>query len=130
MEYLVIFAVGPVVYLGSKWLLEGALRETPEAKRARLEAAIARNTDGWTKPLIVATYAEGPAGLAVYRDEAPILAEHGYFAAGHIAEGSHVHAGRLIITGGLSALAGQEGIRSKGSFTITYRREGDVRKGS
>lgn len=75
---------------------DNAFRESPEAKHQRLEQAIARNTDNWTKPLIVATYPAGEVGLAAYRDEAPILAEHDYFPVGQISEGGHLHAGRLI----------------------------------
>jgi hypothetical protein len=38
------------------------------------------------------------------------------------AEGSHLHAGRLLLTGGLSVFAGRRGIRSKGKLTVTYQK--------
>ncbi|MBA2382629.1 MAG: SHOCT domain-containing protein [Chloroflexi bacterium] len=49
-----------------------------------------------------------------------MLAAAGYKLADQSESGSHLHAGRLILTGGLSVLAGRAGIRSDGSLTATF----------
>jgi len=36
------------------------------------------------------------------------------------ADGGHLHAGRLLLTGGLSIFAGKKGIRSKGKLSVTF----------
>lgn len=96
-------------------------------------------TRNWTLPAVMRTYEKqrqrahwGP-GMSVvpakvteveeqFAEEAAILAEHGYQPAMQSAEGSHLHAGRLLLTGGLSMFAGRGGIRSKGKLSVTYHR--------
>ena len=46
----------------------------------------------------------------------------GYATDEQAADGGHIHAGRLIWTGGLSVLAGRWGIRSKGQLNVTFRK--------
>ena len=46
----------------------------------------------------------------------------GYATDEQAADGGHIHAGRLIWTGGLSVLAGRRGIRSKGKLNVTFRK--------
>jgi hypothetical protein len=68
-------------------------------------------------------YDSNDKGQAAYADEATLLAGHGYKPSMQSSEGSHLHAGRLLMTGGLSVFAGRKGIRSKGKLTVTYSRE-------
>jgi hypothetical protein len=53
--------------------------------------------------------------------EAEELGRHGYVPVTQSEDGGHIHAGRLILTGGLSIFAGKAGIRSDGRLTVTYR---------
>ena len=47
---------------------------------------------------------------------------HGYTPLTQSADGGHVHVGRLLLTGGLSVLAGKRGIRSDGTIAMTFRK--------
>jgi hypothetical protein len=111
---------------------EGARRA--EAERSRAEAARSRHlkliegdlervTKRWTTSTIIRHYESNERGDAVFADEAEVLAEHGYRPALQSAEGSHLHAGRLLLTGGWSVLAGRKGIRSKGKISVTFQRD-------
>ena len=60
----------------------------------------------------------------MFRREAKILEAQGYRTQSQEAEGSHLHVGRLLLTGGLSVLAGRRGIRSRGMLTVTFVKAG------
>jgi hypothetical protein len=77
---------------------------------------------GWSLPILVRTYESNPKGEAAFTAEAAILGRHRYQPSMQSAEGSHLHAGRLLLTGGLSVFAGRRGIRSKGKLTVTFQR--------
>jgi hypothetical protein len=96
--------------------VEYELREERELRSA---------TKGWTLPIVVRTYESNRKGEAAFADEAAILARHRYQPSMQSAEGSHLHAGRLLLTGGLSVFAGRSGIRSKGKLTVTFQRMAD-----
>lgn len=86
------------------------------------EGRVAQLTRGWTAPVLVRSYESGAKGEAAFAHEAEILARHDYYPLGQSSEGSHLHAGRLILTGGLSIFAGRSGIRSKGKLTVTFEK--------
>jgi hypothetical protein len=90
-----------------------------ETKHAvgRLEKA----TNGWTTPVIMRTY-EGKQATAEFETEAFVLALRGYEPDAQTADGGHIHAGRILLTGGLSIFAGSRGIRSQGTTTVTYKK--------
>ncbi|TAM61279.1 MAG: SHOCT domain-containing protein [Chloroflexota bacterium] len=91
-----------------------------------LEDELFDATDGWTSSTVVRTYASSDEGDEDLQDELELLGQHGYEASLQTAEDSHIHVGRLLLTGGLSVFAGRSGIRSEGRVTVTYRRkEGD-----
>lgn len=58
----------------------------------------------------------------MFQDESDVLAERGYSAKLQTDDGGHVHVGRLLLTGGLSAFAGGRGIRSKGKYSVTFEK--------
>ncbi len=75
----------------------------------------------WSAPVLIRKY-EGKAPDNDFQAEAEMLGLRGYFPDAHASDGGHIHAGRLLLTGGLSVFAGRSGIRSKGSVTVTYKR--------
>jgi len=81
-----------------------------------------RATGRWTMPVVVRTYRRDRQGEDQMREELRLLAVKHYEPATQSQDGDHVHAGRLIMTGGLSIFACRSGIRSKGDITITFRR--------
>ena len=85
---------------------------------ARLESA----TNVWTKPVVMRRYASNERGTAVFEREAEILLARGYRIESRDAEGGHLHAVRLLLTGGLSILGGRGGIRSRGMLVVTFRK--------
>lgn len=106
------------------------------------QSELEKATRNWTLPAVMRTYEKrtekahwGPNLSIVpkkvveveeqFAEEAAILAERGYQPEMQSTEGSHLHAGRLILTGGLSIFAGRGGIRSKGKLTVTYQRVAD-----
>jgi hypothetical protein len=107
----------------------------PTEYRARVEAEIAAKkaaaaavklgelTRSWTQPLVMRTYETNVKGEALYADEAAAFVEHGYEASTMSKEGGHIHAGRLLLTGGLSIFAGKKG-RAGGKHTITWKKLG------
>jgi hypothetical protein len=111
--------VGFVVVVGGI----GGVAALQPSVEGRLKAA----TNEWALPLVVRAYDSTDAGRALLQAEAVVLDNHGYGFAGQSAEGSHLHAGRLIATGGLSVLAGKEGTRSDGKLTVTFRKLGQAR---
>ena len=108
----------------------------PNEYRARVEAEIAAKkvaaaavklgelTRSWTQPLVIRTYETNVKGEALFADEATAFVEHGYEASMMSEEGGHIHAGRLLLTGGLSIFAGKKGIRAGGRHTITWKKLG------
>lgn len=89
------------------------------------ERELRNATRAWTIPILVRSYESNSRGEAAFAQEAAILARHQYEPSMQSAEGSHIHAGRLILTGGFSILAGRRGIRSKGKLTVTYKRNAE-----
>jgi hypothetical protein len=81
-------------------------------------------TRSWTQPLVMRTYETNVKGEALFADEAAAFVEHGYEASMMSEEGGHIHAGRLLLTGGLSIFAGNKGIRAGGKHTITWKKLG------
>ena len=81
---------------------------------------LGRITNSYTKPVVVRQYDSDDKGIERYENEAGVLLRNGYRIEGQDTQGSHIHAGRLILTGGLSVLAGRRGIRSKGKVTVTF----------
>lgn len=78
-------------------------------------------THNWASPVVVRTY-KGKNASKELEAEAQLFALRGYAPQGQGADGGHIHVGRLLMTGGLSVLAGRGGIRSKNSITVTYAR--------
>lgn len=76
----------------------------------------------WPLPLIIRSYPGKDAGQRLLEAEAQVLSLHGYRFAAQSQEGGHFHAGRLLLTGGLSVLAGSKGTRAKGSITVTFEK--------
>jgi hypothetical protein len=81
-----------------------------------------RATSRWTLPVVIRTYKRDRDGEARMHEEVRLLSIKHYEPTTQSQDGGHVHAGRLIMTGGLSILAGRAGIRSKGDVTITFRK--------
>jgi hypothetical protein len=48
------------------------------------------------------------------------IGEHGYVPQTQSGDRGHIHIGRLLATGGLSVLAGEAGVRSRGALTVTF----------
>ncbi len=97
-------------------------REREAAKqRAAAEKDMMKATADWTAPMVVREYENGDKGQQSLQTEAAIFAEHGYEPWAQNEQGSHIHAGRLLLTGGLSVFAGKRGIRGKGKTKVTYR---------
>ena len=120
------WVIGIVVVLGIILyaMVDAAMkREERDRRIAWAVGGLAKATNGWTAPLIMRQYASDEDGNSTLNQEATVLYEHGYRALGSSSDGGHLHAGRLILTGGLSALGGQAGIRSKGTITVTYQKE-------
>ena len=69
------------------------------------------------------TYEPNEKGEAKFQAEAAAFTEHGYEPSLQREEGGHIHAGRLLLTGGLSIFAGKRGIRAGGKRTVTWRKQ-------
>lgn len=93
-----------------------------EPKPPPYSKELAKATRDWTLPVVMRQYESNEKGQAAFADEAAVLDGHGYRPAMQSEEGGHVHAGRLILTGGFSIFAGRKGIRSKGKLTVTFAR--------
>lgn len=106
------------------WIgVEQGIADAARSQRVhREEHELQAATRGWTAPIIVRTYESSSQGEAEFAKDAAILTRHHYQPTMQSAEGSHLHAGRLLLTGGLSVLAGRRGIRSKGKLTVTYQK--------
>lgn len=116
------------------WVIAGSLflavviwraskgRDFVAEARLERETRFERATGGWTSPVLVRTYTTNEEGNLRFQDEAAELAAHGYHPTTQSAEGSHIHAGRIVLTGGLSLLAGRSGTRSDGKLMVTYQK--------
>jgi Short C-terminal domain len=94
-----------------------------DAVNTPLSRELAGLTMNWTQPSLMRTYESTESGRVLFAAEAELLGMHEYVPSGQSEDGGHVHAGRLLVTGGLSVLAGRSGIRSTGSITATYLRK-------
>lgn len=104
---------------------EAALYEEQAQRNVhdRIERDLANATGGWARPAVIRTFDSNDAGETMFAWEASVFQEHGYQPAMQSAEGSHLHAGRLILTGGLSVFAGRSGTRSQGKLTVTFQKQ-------
>lgn len=124
---VVVACLGVIVYAVGR-ARRGAGRGSAEPRpippdgrrRDETEARLESATNLWTKAVVMRRYEPNERGAAVFRREATILEARGYRTESQDAEGSHLHAGRLLPTGGLSVLAGRRGIRSRGMLTVTF----------
>ena len=91
-----------------------------EVDTGPLGEALGRLTQFWMAPTITRVYEGTDAGRHLLEAETHILSIHGYSAASQSEEGGHIHATRIVLTGGLSMLAGSRGTRAKGSITVTF----------
>lgn len=85
-------------------------------------AELDRATGRWSLPVVIRTYKRDRKGEEQMHEEVRLLAIKHYEPATQSGDGGHIHAGRLLMTGGLSIFAGRSGIRSKGDVTITFRK--------
>ena len=72
-------------------------------------------------PVLAREYGNDSQGRQDLAGEAQQLSRLGYAAVAQSEDPGHLHAGRLLLTGGLSILAGKSGTRSDGRLTVTYR---------
>jgi len=86
------------------------------------ERLLASQTGDWTVPALTRTYPDTNEGRQALAVETRLLIAHSYRIAAQSQDPGHVHAGRLIATGGLSILAGEAGTRAKGSLTVTFEK--------
>jgi hypothetical protein len=77
-------------------------------------------TQGFTRRVVVREYESNNSGTALFENEAAEMLERGYGIEQSGLDGGNLHAGRLILTGGLSVLAGRRGIRAKKKVTVTF----------
>lgn len=92
--------------------------------KSMLEIKLNVATEEWSVPVLTRTYKANKKGEKLLRDESKILTENGYEFASQSEDGGHIHAGRILLTGGLSVFAGRRGIRSQKEVTITYQLKG------
>ena len=90
-----------------------------------LEDELRGLTSDWTADSVVRTFARDDAGVEDYEDEATVLGAHGYRPSTQSEDPGHIHIGRLLLTSGLSVLAGRRGIRSDGSLTVIFSKTTD-----
>jgi hypothetical protein len=88
-----------------------------------VEGDLKKATNNWSAPLLVRTYEDNQDGQKKLQADAGVMTAHGYEPQMQTQDGGHVHAGRLILTGGLSIFAGKRGIRSGGKISITYKKQ-------
>ncbi len=86
------------------------------------ESEIRSATRDWTAQSLVRDYEAGDDGRYRLDGEMNILEFHGYEAEAQSEDGGHIHVGRILMTGGLSVLAGSQGTRSKGRLSVTFKR--------
>jgi hypothetical protein len=86
------------------------------------ERLLAGLTSDSTVPMLTRTYPGTNEGRQDFAAETRLLGAQGYRVAAQSQDPGHIHAGRLIATGGLSILAGEAGTRAKGSITVTFEK--------
>ena len=94
----------------------------PRSRFPHYEQVLSGETNGWTMPGVVRQYSNNPDGQARFAREAEVFGLHGYSPTTQSTDGGHVHVGRLLMTSGLSILAGKKGIRSDGTITVTFQK--------
>lgn len=99
-----------------------ALGEQSAKRLEPIRRELAGLTQNWAAPIVIREYEATDKGQARFENEAAVFAEQGYGAFAQSEEGGHIHAGRLLLTGGLSILAGRRGIRSRGKIHVTFQR--------
>lgn len=87
----------------------------------KLEGELKKASKNWTMPVVIRVYEGGDKGARLAQEEAAILVLHGYEISAQSEEGGHIHAGRILLTGGLSIFAGKKGTRAGGRVTMTYK---------
>lgn len=101
---------------------QAAIARGEEVEAGPLGDQLAHLTQAWALPTVTRTYEGSDAGRRSLQTETQVLGLHGYTPASQSEDGGHIHAGRLLMTGGLSVLAGGRGTRSKGSITVTFHK--------
>lgn len=100
-------------------------QEQRDAKLAKAKAALERElskaSHDWHAAMVLREFEGNDKGTEALTLESAVFAEHGYEPWAQSEDGGHVHAGRLLLTGGLSVFAGGRGIRSKGKVKVTFR---------
>ena len=86
------------------------------------EKALAGDTNVWTLPVLSLRYKNDQHGRSSFDRDTEVLGLHGYVPVTQSEDGGHIHAGRLLFTGGLSIFAGKAGIRSDGMISVTFQR--------
>lgn len=99
----------------------------PSGSPRAVEADLRWETEDWSEPSVVREYPGNDHGRWLYAAELRVLAAHGYSVVGQTEAGGHLHAGRLIATGGLSVLAGKRGTGATGTLTGTYHKAAEDR---
>jgi Short C-terminal domain len=102
---------------------QGAIANGQEVDAGPLGDQLALLTQVWALPIVTRTYEGSDSGRRSLETETQVLGLHGYTPASQSEDGGHIHAGRLLMTGGLSVLAGGRGTRAKGSITVTFHKE-------
>jgi hypothetical protein len=87
-----------------------------------VETELTKVTKNWTLPIVIRTYAADEQRERRFQFEGVAFVAHGYDAAGVSADDGHLHAGRIIATGGLSVLAGKGGTRSDAKRTVAWKK--------
>jgi Short C-terminal domain len=101
---------------------QAAIANGEEVDAGPLGDQLAHLTQVWALPIVTRTYEGSDAGRRSLETETQVLGLHGYTPASQSEDGGHIHAGRLLMTGGLSVLAGGRGTRAKGSITVTFHK--------
>lgn len=99
-----------------------AVEKAAAKRRQQATKDLVKATRNWSATNCVRRYEGNQKGDQLFQDESDVLSEHGYLAKLQTDDGGHVHVGRLLLTGGLSAFAGSRGIRSKGKYSVTFEK--------
>jgi hypothetical protein len=91
-----------------------------------VDRILAEKSNDWTAPAVLRQYSNDADGQDAFAEEVEAFGFHGYTPDTQAVDGGHVHVGRLLLTGGLSVLAGKGGIRSDGTITVTYKRAVEI----
>ena len=108
--------------MGLQEIADRAAAYTEANRQAAAMKELEKATKKWTLPMVLRTYSSNGRGTEDLGRESAILMGHGYDASVMTEEGGHIHVGRLLLTGGLSVLAGKRGIRAGGKHSIMWKR--------